>query len=428
MEVKRINAFKVVSRIVAFVVGAFLLVLFYNFYNVGSREDIGLQSPVSAITAADLKAAQNGQLDQIDNNGITDNVNILTYSDVRPRTKSDMLGLEQNTYSIVSEINESGVEDELIAITEFTYDGNPFWVSNSIVNLRQEPTVNSEILSVLEYGQRLIRISYGSLWSYVRIEDGTEGYILTELITGEEIVPDTPTPTPPPTATPVPVANNTNTPTPVPQSIETTASSSSTYNVTDYSATLYASCSLNVRSGPGTEYSMVTVLNTGDAISITGRTDNGWYRTISGYFVKASLCSENAPTPTPVPDSNSGGGSTGGGFASYCRQFLGTVYVYAGMSPSGFDCSGLVSYCYANYYGITLPHNADEISHLGYAVSGDSVQCGDVLCHDYNGDGYVDHVSMYMGDGTCIHASNSRQGVITSAYPMGSVVTIRRFI
>jgi cell wall-associated NlpC family hydrolase len=50
------------------------------------------------------------------------------------------------------------------------------------------------------------------------------------------------------------------------------------------------------------------------------------------------------------------------------------------------------------------------------------------LCHDYNNDGYIDHVSLYIGNGTCIHASNSRMGVITSAWPMGSVVTIRRFV
>ena len=48
--------------------------------------------------------------------------------------------------------------------------------------------------------------------------------------------------------------------------------------------------------------------------------------------------------------------------------------------------------------------------------------------YSFNNDGYIDHVSLYIGNGTCIHASNSRMGVITTAWPMGSVVTIRRFV
>ena len=97
------------------------------------------------------------------------------------------------------------------------------------------------------------------------------------------------------------------------------------------------------------------------------------------------------------------------------------------LSPDTFDCSGFVLYVYANYYGICLPHNAAEIAEMGTAVSAENVQSGDVLCHDYNGDGYIEHVSIYIGNSTCIHASNTRSGVVTAEWPMGSVVTIRRF-
>ena len=189
---------------------------------------------------------------------------------------------------------------------------------------------------------------------------------------------------------------------------------------------------MNVRSGPGTDYSLITGLNPGDSIEVTATTDNGWYRTSDGYYVKADLCLDQAPE-APAADTGSSALAsidTSGfsDFGSYCMQFIGTPYVYSGASPSGFDCSGYVSYIYANYYGISLPHNAAEISELGSAVSADNVSVGDVLCHDYNSDGYIDHVSLYIGNGTCIHASNSRMGVITSAWPMGSVVTIRRFV
>ena len=52
---------------------------------------------------------------------------------------------------------------------------------------------------------------------------------------------------------------------------------------------------------------------------------------------------------------------------------------------------------------------------------------GDVVCNDHNGDGYIDHVSVYIGDGRVVHASTSTTGVITSNFSeLKDVVSIRR--
>jgi len=85
-----------------------------------------------------------------------------------------------------------------------------------------------------------------------------------------------------------------------------------TYVISDYLSatppetenigTYYAIGEINVRSGPGTDYSLVKTLAAGDAISVVSETSDGWYRTVKGTYVKASLCSSTPPaTPTPAP-------------------------------------------------------------------------------------------------------------------------------
>ena len=351
--------------------------------DIGAVNDVSLQAPEMEITTAE-------PVDFVPSAYIVSNSHISAEAD---ETTDD---LEDRTFIITLDDEE---EAELLDSDEFAYDGSHLWVNVDIANLRSEPTMDSDIVSQITYSSNVIRVSYGSEWSLVRTDNGTEGYILSSLLSEDEIVLPTATPTPLPTATPtptpVPTAAPTATPTATPAPTQAPA-----YTETSYSATVYASCVMNVRSGPGTDYSLITGLNPGDSIEVTATTDNGWYRTSDGYYVKADLCLDQAPE-APAADTGSSASAsidTSGfsDFGSYCMQFIGTPYVYSGASPSGFDCSGYVSYIYANYYGISLPHNAAEISELGSAVSADNVSVGDVLCHDYNSDGYIDHVSLVV--------------------------------
>ena len=395
-----------IRKVAAVAAGIALTLNVLSVDDIGAVNDVSLQAPEMEITTAE-------PVDFVPTAYIISNSHITAEAE---QTTDD---LEDRTFIIA--IDENG--EDVVDPGDFSHDGSHYWVSVDIANMRSEPTVDSDIVGQITYASDVIRISYGSEWSLVRSSNGTEGYVLSSLLSEDEIALPTATPTPRPTATPTPAPTATPTPTPVP--VQTPA-----YTETPYNATVYASCVINARSGPGTEYSLVSGFNTGDAITVVASTDNGWYRTANGYYVKADLCLDQAPAaPAPAPSGSSSVDPSGfSDLGAYCLQFVGTPYVYSGSSPSGFDCSGFVSYIYANYYGISLPHNAAEISALGSAVSPENVQVGDVLGHDYNNDGYIDHVSMYIGNGTCIHASNSRMGVITSAWPMGSVVTIRRFV
>ena len=104
--------------------------------------------------------------------------------------------------------------------------------------------------------------------------------------------------------------------------------------------------------------------------------------------------------------------STGQAVADFATQYVGGPYVWGGSSlTGGADCSGFVMAVYQNF-GISLPHNAAAQSGYGTSVSMDNLQPGDLLF--YNGDGGIGHVSIYIGGGQVVHASNPTNGIIIS--------------
>lgn len=65
--------------------------------------------------------------------------------------------------------------------------------------------------------------------------------------------------------------------------------------ITSVRFTAYAKNKMNVRSGPGTNYKIVKTLEKGDGIDVRGKTNNGWYKTINGNYVLASLTTKTKP-------------------------------------------------------------------------------------------------------------------------------------
>jgi cell wall-associated NlpC family hydrolase len=91
------------------------------------------------------------------------------------------------------------------------------------------------------------------------------------------------------------------------------------------------------------------------------------------------------------------------------------------MSPSGFDCSGLVAYAYAQV-GVSLPHHAASMFGYGVPVSYDQLQPGDLVFA--NGLG---HMGMYIGSGQYVHAPHTGDVVrIASMSSRGDWVGFRR--
>ena len=109
----------------------------------------------------------------------------------------------------------------------------------------------------------------------------------------------------------------------------------------------------------------------------------------------------------PPPD-----GTKASQVISVAMQYLGVPYVWGGSSPStGFDCSGLTSYAFAQI-GISLPHHAASQFNYGAPVSREDLQPADLVF--FNGLG---HMGMYIGGGQFIHAPHTGDVVkISSIY------------
>jgi cell wall-associated NlpC family hydrolase len=117
-------------------------------------------------------------------------------------------------------------------------------------------------------------------------------------------------------------------------------------------------------------------------------------------------------TVAPVASSSSSGSSSSGSVGpapppthssvvSIAEQYLGVPYRWGGASPSGFDCSGLVMYVFAQV-GVSLPHSSYAQYGMGSPVSRDQLQPGDLVFFDGLG-----HVGIYVGGGSFIHAPHT---------------------
>ncbi|MEK3799031.1 C40 family peptidase [Peribacillus sp. FSL H8-0477] len=95
------------------------------------------------------------------------------------------------------------------------------------------------------------------------------------------------------------------------------------------------------------------------------------------------------------------------------KKNIGVKYTYGGLSPKGFDCSGLVKYSYKKA-GKTLPRTAADMYKKGKKVSKSKLTTGDLLFFAPNKATRPTHVAIYMGSSKMIHAASSKGVSIAS--------------
>ena len=194
-------------------------------------------------------------------------------------------------------------------------------------------------------------------------------------------------------------------------------------NPNTYNVTLYAQSSgVKVYSKASTSSTVLTTLSLNTKVTgVAINADKSWIRLKNdsgsyGYVQASSVAT--------TPDSGSTDSATVNKVIALAKAQSGKPYVYGTTGPNSFDCSGFTYYVFKNAAGITLKRTSES---QGYdssytkisAIS--NLKVGDLVFFNTNSDDadLCDHVGIYLGSGSFIHASSAGGKVITSSLNSG---------
>lgn len=231
------------------------------------------------------------------------------------------------------------------------------------LNVRSGPGINYSVKTSLSPGQVVVLLSQSNGWYKVKLSNGTTGW----------------------------------------------ASSSYVEKTDTYGK---STASLNVRSGPGTNYSIKTALKNGEIVTIT-KSSNSWYQIKTNFNITGWVSSKYINITTELPsdntnNDNSPSESKNEAVVNLARAQLGKPYVWGGNGPNSFDCSGFTRYVYLNAIGVSLPRVSYEQAKAGTAVGTSNLKKGDLLHFATVTPGRTTHVGIYIGNNQFIHASGSQ--------------------
>lgn len=167
---------------------------------------------------------------------------------------------------------------------------------------------------------------------------------------------------------------------------------------------------VRMRDAASFDAGVIAYYDAGTKMAVTG-VYGPWYRVscdgVTGY-IHSDYFALRSPDAAATTTSNAS--SAGQAIVDTAMKYLGVPYVWAGTSPSGFDCSGFVHYVYKEN-GYSINRTAASIYNNGDYVAKSDLQPGDAICFSSSSNS-IGHVGIYIGNNQFIHASSSSGCVV----------------
>ena len=127
-----------------------------------------------------------------------------------------------------------------------------------------------------------------------------------------------------------------------------------------------------------------------------------------------------------------GGSGSGSALANTAGDYIGIPYIWAGVTPNGFDCSGFTYYLMTSILGYDFPRETERQMESGFEVGIGELQPGDLIFFQNTYTWGLSHVGIYIGNGQMISASGEHGGVgvnnLNDPYWSARYLTARRVL